>query len=210
MNSYVQTFKSFGFMALLIEIANSVLARLKITRIERLYKLEAMQLSDNRETSVIIKQLNFDELEKLSTERVITANIEDANRVKAGTAICFGAFRDDILVGIDWFALKSYHHGGGLYACFSDNWICEYGLWLHPDHRGLGLRRLFVSEGLNYAKCNGKLGLIVSVNWNNFPSIRSGEKVGYQYLGLRYWNKRKPFKKRKEYWLTLPDSSIEI
>lgn len=208
MSSYIDVFKSFGINALLIELSNSVLSRLGIVKIERLYKLEKLDVVESLVSNIEVKQLEFSMLENLSSDDKHAFSAEDLYRLKAGKVACFGAFYNDIFVGLGWYALEAYHHGSGIYACFSDDWICGYGAWVHPEHRGLGIRKLIVAAAMSYAKSIGRAGIIAAIDWNNFPSIRSGEKIGYQYIGLRYWNKRKPFKQRDTYWHTWPHKSL--
>ncbi|MBU2863975.1 GNAT family N-acetyltransferase [Reinekea forsetii] len=205
MNAYIQAYKNFGFKALLTEIANSLLSKVGISNIEIIFTLPCQQVQVNVETAIYVNQVSFEELESLRQAQEISISPSDSERVKNHKVLCFIARKNEKLVGIDWFAIEPYQHSPGVMACFKERWVCEYGLWLHPSCRGQGVRRLILNAAMPMIHERGKEGIVVGIFWNNFASIRSSIKLGYQQKGFSYWNVgrqcgRKP-SALTDYWL---------
>jgi methionyl-tRNA formyltransferase/RimJ/RimL family protein N-acetyltransferase len=210
MKVYLLVLRAFGLCALLVELANSVVTRFGVSRIERLYQLTSWPAGlVPQPTDYTVRLLSVDELKREIVAGFDRVSSEDLYRIEMGRAICFGAFSGERLVAVCWYALRPYHHSDGVYACFSPEWICGYGLWIHPDHRGGGIRPQIVRTALEYAHSIGRRGILAAIDWNNFASIRSGLKLGYQAVGLRYWSQRRPFRTRPLYWHSWPASGLD-
>ncbi|MDN3648139.1 GNAT family N-acetyltransferase [Reinekea marina] len=205
MHAYIQAYKNFGLKALLTEIANSVLSKVGIIKIEKIFTLPCQQVQVNIETAICINQVSFDELESLRQAQEISISPSDSERVKNNKVLCFIARKNEQLVGIDWFAIEPYQHSPGVMACFNERWVCEYGLWLHPSCRGQGVRRLILNAAMPMIHERGKEGIVVGIFWNNFASIRSSKKLGYKPKGLSYWNEHSQQGRKassaQDYWL---------
>ena len=108
------------------------------------------------------------------------------DRAAAGRDLCFAALQGNRLVNYGWYALDCIEgqHCDCVALSFPANIAYMYKGFTHPEFRGRrlhGFAMRFAFEQL--AAERGIRGLISTVSWLNWASLKSCERLGYTRLG---------------------------
>ena len=180
-----------------------------INRIEKIFTLEDAHFLPELNSMVEVRLLTEDELIELTESQTYRISAEDRARVTTDIAACFGAFCEGQFAGAGWYALKPYHHSGGLIAEFSNDWICGYGAYVEPEFRGKGIRQAIVRKALQYAHSKGRKGILAAIDWDNSASINGGLRMGYQPKGYSIWWPLNPLQLSSLYHLRLINRKLD-
>lgn len=110
----------------------------------------------------------------------------DVARAQGELDCCFAALAGDRLAAYGWFAMESVPaaHCDGVALSFPQDVAYMYKGLTHPRHRGqrlhgyvmqLALQSLFRRRGVKY--------LVSTVDWINWASLKSCDRLGYQRIG---------------------------
>jgi hypothetical protein len=107
-------------------------------------------------------------------------------RAAAGNDLCFAALKDGRLANYGWYAIGSIEaeHCDCVALSFPSDVIYMYKGFTHPDFRGLRLHGFSMRLALEaLAAERGVRGMISTVGWLNWPSLKSCDRLGYKRLG---------------------------
>lgn len=107
-------------------------------------------------------------------------------RAAAGYDLCYAALKEGRLAAYGWYALNCIEgeHCDCVALSFPADVAYMYKGFTHPDFRGQRLHGYAMRLALEaLAAERGIRGLISTVGWLNWPSLKSCERLGYERLG---------------------------
>ncbi len=116
---------------------------------------------------------------------------EFVHRAEVGRDRCFAVLDGGRLAAYGWYALGSIEpeHNFGVGMSYPDDVAYMYkGLTL-PDYRGRRLHGIGMALALRELAASGVARLISTVEWTNWGSLQSCQRLGYRRLG-RLWTCR--------------------
>jgi GNAT superfamily N-acetyltransferase len=96
---------------------------------------------------------------------------------------CVGCFDGDRLVSVGWYARTPTSISDTMTLHFDPTWVYMHRGYTLPAYRGRRLHAVAMSWALRTYTSRGARGLISYVDFNNFPSLRSVERMGYRIFG---------------------------
>ncbi len=99
---------------------------------------------------------------------------------------CFGIMDGDVLASYGWYSNQPTDTPDGLTVHFDDKYIYMYNGFTHPDYRGQRLHAIGMTMALKEYLDRGFKGLVSTVDWNNFNSLKSVYRMGYEDFGEIY------------------------
>jgi len=100
---------------------------------------------------------------------------------------CYGILAGDTLAAYGWYSRGPtridppdlvLHHG--------DGYVYMYKGFTHPGHRGRRLHEIGMTRALQHYQTGGFKGLVSYVESNNFSSLKSVSRMGYETFGAIY------------------------
>jgi len=117
---------------------------------------------------------------------------------------CIGAFLDNQLCSYAWYAHNASTSSNRLVTRFSSDYAYTYKNLTLPAYRGRGIQRWVKNYALSLYQAEGKKGVIVAIDSNNFSSRRTTAAVGAKvtayfayflgqkrYVGFNVWGSKK-------------------
>jgi hypothetical protein len=99
---------------------------------------------------------------------------------------CFGIMDGDKLASYGWYSNKDTSIDNGLVLQFSPEYIYMYKGFTHEEYRGQRLHAIGMTLALREYLHRGFKGLVSYVESNNFSSLKSCYRMGYQDFGEVY------------------------
>jgi len=166
-------------------IVHKILSILKIKFLEVLY-LAPNQVTAPLEFDTAI--LTAERLRELARSGLLVYGEEDISRIEKSISICIAVFDQKKLAGVCWYAIKGYPHTVGYIAHIHPDYMCGYGLQIMPEYQGRGIHGVLVATALDWMSSNNKKGLLLAINFDNYASRKSAEKIGFRRLGLSFYS----------------------
>lgn len=175
---------NWAAMQLVIDRLGKRLVNLSIVNVVRLESqhLAKIQAADPDFT---FRFLSPSEVAQFATEPRNDLPAEFAERAAAGCDLCFAALSGDRLAAYGWYALGSIEpqHCDNLGMSFPAHMAYMYKGFTHTDFRGKRLHGLVMGLALKELASRGVTELISTVDWTNWPSLKSCYRLGYSDLG---------------------------
>jgi hypothetical protein len=96
---------------------------------------------------------------------------------------CFGITKDDALVSYGWYASRPTPISESLSFHFDPAYVYMYKGFTRPEHRGHRLHAVGMAQALVGETERGSKGILSYVESNNFASLRSCFRMGYEPVG---------------------------
>ncbi len=183
--------RNFGTAAMLRTVVSR--ASKKLLRLEA---SETVWLDADRLPPSIVADPNFtfrfltiDEIDQLAGEEAYELAPEFVSRVAEGMDVCFAALTPDGRVAhYGWYALGSIEgeHHMGVPMSFPDDVAYMYNAFTHPEFRGRRLHGTAMALALKSLADRGITKLLSTVEWTNYASLRSFERLGFERFGRRW------------------------
>ncbi len=171
------------------QLANRVL-RLEVTEV---VWLEAGDLPPTMlaDANFDFRFLTADDVARFAEDKVYELDEESIRRAGAGHDLCFAALDGSRLAAYGWYALGSVEarHNYGVPLSYPADVAYMYKGFTHPDYRGRRLHGVGMALALQKLAARGVTRLVSTVEWTNWASLRSCERLGYERLG-RVWSVR--------------------
>ena len=178
----------FGTRAASVELIQRVFERpLNLTVIKVVWlDRESCQLPSSNLTKYDFRFISAEEIRRFAAEPELGLSEELAERIQAGTDMCFGAIDNGRLVAYGWYAFDCIEgeHNFGIAMSYPEHVAYMYKGFTHPDYRGQRLHGLGMGLAFNALGEHGVSNLVSTVDWTNAASLRSCRRIGYQDLGL--------------------------
>jgi hypothetical protein len=168
-------------------LADRVGARLVNLGVSEVVWLERddIQLSGDPPAGFAFRFLASDELARfVGAENELAPH--HVERAAAGHDLCFAALKDDRLAAYGWYALGCIEaeHCDNVALSFPADVAYMYKGFTHPDFRGLRLHGFAMRLALEaLVRERGVTKLVSTVDWLNFASLKSCDRLGYRRLG---------------------------
>lgn len=150
-------------------------------------RLEARNVDENlkADAEFSFRFLTPDEVRTFAADPRNDLDATFVARATAGHDLCYAATCGDRLAAYGWYALGSIEaeHGGGQAMSFPANMAYMYKGFTHPDFRGKRLHGVAMGLALKELAARGVDQLISTVDWTNWPSLKSCYRLGYTDLG---------------------------
>lgn len=161
--------------------------RLFNASVTNVVRLEAKDVSGQlqADTEFSFRFLSPEEVRQFSTDPRNELEPEFVARAEAGHDLCFAALSGERLAAYGWYALGSIEakHGGGLATSFPASMAYMYKGFTHTDFRGKRLHGVAMGLALQELASRGIDQLLSTVDWTNWPSLKSCYRLGYTDLG---------------------------
>ncbi len=111
---------------------------------------------------------------------------------------CFGFFCGEVLASYGWYSMRpTAIDPPDLVVHFDPRWVYMYKGFTHVDHRGHRLHAIGITNALAHYLARGYKGVVSYVESNNFNSLKSVYRMGFQDFGKiyvvgiagRYWTR---------------------
>jgi hypothetical protein len=100
---------------------------------------------------------------------------------------CYGFLHGDVLASYGWYSNKpTTIEPPDLVLHFHDQYIYMYKGFTHVNYRGQRLHAVGMTRALDAYLARGYKGIVSYVEWNNFGSLKSCYRMGYQDFGNIY------------------------
>lgn len=129
----------------------------------------------------------------LTPEELRKFSEDPANKIAAdflGDALrkgdeCYGILEAGKLASYGWYALSETEiEDGGLAIRFDKGWVYMYKGYTRPEYRGQRLHAIGMARSLEDYRKRGVRGIVSYVAANNFASLKSCYRMGYEDFGL--------------------------
>lgn len=178
--------KHFGTKAMLLVVADHLGRRLVKLRVSEVVWLDVADVSDSLrgDPEFEFRFLSAEEVARFAADPA-TELSEMVERARSPYDLCFAALCGDRLAAYGWYALRGIEpeHCAGVAMSYPAEVAYMYkGLTL-PDFRGKRLHGLIMGLALKALGARGVTAIVSTVDWINFPSLKSCDRLGYQNLG---------------------------
>jgi hypothetical protein len=99
---------------------------------------------------------------------------------------CFGILDGDTLASYGWYSRRPTNISEDLAIHFSPEFVYMYKGYTHPKYRGQRLHAIGMTKALQAYLERGHKGLISYVEANNYSSLKSCYRMGYEDVGEVY------------------------
>jgi len=96
---------------------------------------------------------------------------------------CYGALDGQVLASYGWYSNKPTETSDELTLHFASEYIYMYKGFTHPKYRGKRLHAIGMNRALQEYRNQGYKGLVSYIESNNFSSLKSAHRMGYQGFG---------------------------
>lgn len=179
--------KSFGTRAVLQWAASMAayrIIKLEVTNIVWL-ELARLNLPGQPDPEFTFRFLTPDEVRDFSHDPRNLICEERIAGAETGRHLCFAALDGDRLAAYGWYALDptGIDQNYGIALAYPSDVACMYDGFTHPDYRGKRLHGFCMGYALQGLTAYGVDKLVSTVQWCNWPSLRSCWRLGYIDLG---------------------------
>jgi hypothetical protein len=123
-------------------------------------------------------------LEKICEIDEYRLPLEILNNARINNDICTGFVSDGNLAAYNWFTKEKVDLlGGKLKVKFSNEYIYAHKGFTHPKYRGNRLHGAGLIETLKLLSRNNCKGIVGIVEANNFDSLKSAYRMGFEEFG---------------------------
>jgi hypothetical protein len=99
---------------------------------------------------------------------------------------CYAILDGDVLASYGWYSNAPTHISDDLVLHFSRDYVYMYKGYTHPKYRGQRLHAIGMTRALDAYLRRGFHGLISYVETNNYSSLKSVYRMGYEDVGRIY------------------------
>jgi hypothetical protein len=176
--------KHFGVGKTIYDLSFRTINRCVYFKVLRAMKIESVH-ADYLDSDSQFRWQFFDEKQLCefseTPEYYITEDNLRAFREKGDQ--CYGAMDGDRLTCYGWYSNKPTEAVDGLTLHFNSDYVYMYRGYTHPDYRGKRLHAIGMNRALREFLGRGSKGLVSYVESNNFGSLQSVYRMGYQDFG---------------------------
>ncbi len=182
-----QTRRNYGFGIALGEFAYRLARRLMSAEIAQVLQLDlaAMRAPKPPALDLDYRFLSADEVRAAAADPAHDLDATMAERLRSGRDFCYGAFHGNRLASYSWYALDSIEpeHGFGAGLTFPLDTVYLYKAYTLPAYRGRQVHGAALQRAARFFQQHGITQLIAIVEFGNWASLRSHEKLGCRPVG---------------------------
>lgn len=203
--AYKTIYQRFGLLATLHDFCISAIEKIIRFRLLLIYvHSEARPVDTPPIRALEIRAMSAQELEPHIGAPGLDLPRSHIEQALANQDRCIGAYLDGQLCSYAWYAHNPSTSSNRLLTSFSSDYAYAYKNLTLPAYRGRGIQRWVKNYALALYQAEGKKGVIVAIDSNNFSSRRTTAAVGAKvkayyayflgkkrYVGFNVWGSRK-------------------
>jgi ribosomal protein S18 acetylase RimI-like enzyme len=179
---------TYGTVAAFQWVVNFVGHKLVALTVVRLVWLDLARLApQDPVTGFDCRFLGPEEIRSFSRDPANDLSEGMADRAAASRDLCFAAVSKENgrLAAYGWYAMECIEpeHNLGVAMSYPPDVAYMYKGFTHPDFRGKRLHGALMGMALRELGSRGVGKLVSTVEWTNWPSLRSCSRLGYVVLG---------------------------
>jgi GNAT superfamily N-acetyltransferase len=182
-----ETRRSYGLGIALGELAYRLARRLMNAEIAQVLQLDlaAMHPLKPPALDLVYRFLSAAEVRTTAADPASDLDAAMAERLKSGRDFCFGAFHGNRLASYSWYALDSIEpeHAFGAGLTFPLDTVYLYKAYTLPACRGQQIHGAALQQAARFFQRHGITQLIAIVEFANWASLRSHQKLGCRPAG---------------------------
>lgn len=165
----------------------SAVSKLVYFRIYGVYRIFSDTAVDDESADDHIRNVNADELADYQSDEYEMSQ-QFIRRALANGDRCFGFFADNKMVAYGWYAsLPTFSPEGDKRTYFCDQYIYGYKEFTLEKFRGQGIQKKIKRYALHRVRQQGKKGVVLAIESQNFPSKKCtaalhGRVIGYRFV----------------------------
>lgn len=203
--AYKAIYQRFGVFATLHDFVISAIEKIIRFRLLLIYVHSELRPIDSPPIpGLAIRVMSAEELEGYTGAAGLNLPRSHIKQALANGDKCIGAFLDSQLCSYAWYAYNPSTSSNRLVTYFGSDYAYAYKNLTLPAYRGRGIQRWVKNYALSLYQSEGKKGVIVAIDSNNFSSRRTTASVGARikayyvyflgkkcYLGFNVWGSKK-------------------
>lgn len=183
--AYKDEYRRFGMLATLHDFAISEIEKIIYFRCLVIYVMDTPLKAGPMPDAISIRVMTREDIRFYENQPGWELPSDFVEKALGAGDECFGAYYKGQLCGYAWYAKAASTSARRLTTSFSEHYVYAYKNMTVPEHRGLGLQKWIKGYTFDYYARQGKKGIIVAIDSQNFPSRHSTEGVGARIVG--YW-----------------------
>ena len=179
-----QDVEHFGLAKTVYDLCFRTINRFVYFKILKAMKIEEAN-PDYLETEARFRWQFFTmvQLRELSRTPEYDLNEDSLERSLENGDACYGAMDGDVLACYSWYSNEPTEAAHGLTLHFDSDYIYMYKAFTNPAYRGKRLHSVAMNRALRDYLHRGFKGLVGIIESNNFSSLNSVYRIGYQDFG---------------------------
>ncbi len=186
-HTFAAVYSRYGVVSAAKGLAYRVARRLCRLQIGHVLTLELADLSPTPPplTGLEYRWLAADEVRVFAVDPANDLDPSLAARLENGRNYCLAAFDGARLANYSWYALESIEaeHSLGIGLALPTGTVYLYKAYTHPDFRGRSVYHAALQHAAQFFAQRGISRLIALVEFGNWASVRSHEKLGCRHAG---------------------------
>ena len=180
----------FGWTAAFAWVVDRLAVKIVHLELNRLFWLEVEQLGQMPAApdDLECRFLSAQEIRAFAQEPANDLSADMAERIERGRDFCFAVLDHGKLATYCWFAVETIEaeHNGGAALSLPPDVSYVYKAYTLPAFRGQRLDGMAKSLAFRALAERGIRKLVATVQWTNWPSLRSMRRMGFAELGFMY------------------------
>jgi len=181
------TWRSYGLGTAVGELAYRLTRRLFKLEIAQVLQLDLTAMCPIKPPAIDLEYrfLNATEVREAAANSAHGLDGALAERLQSGRDFCFGTFHGDHLANYSWYALEAIEpeHGFGTGLTFALNTVYLYNAYTAAAYRGRQIHGAALQQAMHFFRQRGITQLVAIVEFANWASLRSHEKLGCRPAG---------------------------
>lgn len=189
LSAYTRVYQRFGLLACIHDLIISLINKFIACRVLVIYVKDSAD-EHSIPSDLDIHPLNQAELNDYADQPQLELPSFFLREAIANGDECFGAFINGELCGYAWYATRPSTSANGVTAAFSTAYAYAYKNLTLPNYRGRAIQKYIKQYTVAYYQRQGKKGLIVGIESQNFASRASTAGAGARIVGYYAWIQR--------------------
>ena len=128
--------------------------------------------------------LTFDELRHHSKTPANDMDEAFLSEAEARGDRCYGIIEDGVLASYGWYTNTPFDINPHVTLHFDRDYWFVYKCLTQPEHRGKRLHGIGMAKAIYQLSDENYAGIVAYVESRNYPSLRSGRKMGHTEFGI--------------------------
>lgn len=184
LSAYKAIYSRFGLGPMLHDMVISAIEKIVRFRLMFIYlHSQITDLGEEKPDKLEIHEMTREELDRYIDSPGLELPHWHVDQALANGDKCIGAFMDGELCSYAWYAENPSTSSNRLTTYFDKDYAYAYKNLTIPKYRGQHIQRWVKNYALALYQKQGKKGVLVAIDSNNFSSRRTTASVGAKVIG---------------------------